>query len=427
MRSKKTKEKELLKAVDTSDTLHAEIYSATKEDDSTKQPETVAGHEPIKEVDAIKQEEVVEKVVEKVEKPVQEPTTQPKPVEKPEPKIIDKQDVVDFKPQYDVLAGKYNAEIPRYKSQVKAKDDEIQKLKDTIVSLGQKELSKPQEQPVAVTEMPIVKSADTKVPSFDIETKKYLKPEDSTDYGDGMLDLVVRGANEVVELKLKDYNDKLIEYINNRIRQIEQKIPSLDDVRKDITAVKTVQHDSTADKFYSDLNALSPNWIEIKDNAHSNGFSEWLDKPSPEAGFIRKDLLADAFNYFDANRVAMLYNAYTQNLESGTIESDEIVNEPTITSLSDTQVSVAQPIVESTVISSNIPSVNDLIQPSKTKAREEEVFTEEIPPNIGDATVRIAKAGEDLRMKRITVDQYNDVVENTIGEGTFYKNNRLVR
>jgi len=418
--NKHTREKKVLEELKKSNEFHAKLYSVEPNDNSIEQPKS--NETPIQPIVELKAQ-VTPKELEPIQQPVKEPELKSGPMVQnkvsvptketvKEPAKVDRQDDV-YKARYETIIGKYNAEIPRYKDQLKELDNEVKRLKDIIVNVEQRRPQEVQSKPE--TSAPSKLMADTEITPFDIETAKYIKPEDNTDYGEGIVDLVVRGANEVAELKLKEYNSKITNYINSRIRQVEQKMSAIEDLQNKVTNVETKQHLSIQDKFYTDLNTLSSDWLSVRDTEE---FWEWLNQPDPLSLFLRRDLLDTAIKDFDAQRVAALYNAYINSSRISPIISNEDFNKPSI---------AGEPEIVVTpepTVNRNALSIDNVIQPNKVKVSVSQPVAIETPPNIGSAAIKIAKAHEDLKMRRITVDQYNDVVARETG--AFYKDGKLV-
>jgi len=418
--NKHTREKKVLEELKKSNEFHAKLYSVEPNDNSIEQPKS--NETPIQPIVELKAQ-VTPKELEPIQQPVKEPELKSGPMVQnkvsvptketvKEPAKVDRQDDV-YKARYETIIGKYNAEIPRYKDQLKELDNEVKRLKDIIVNVEQRRPQEVQSKPE--TSAPSKLMADTEITPFDIETAKYIKPEDNTDYGEGIVDLVVRGANEVAELKLKEYNSKITNYINSRIRQVEQKMSAIEDLQNKVTNVETKQHLSIQDKFYTDLNTLSSDWLSVRDTEE---FWEWLNQPDPLSLFLRRDLLDTAIKDFDAQRVAALYNAYINSSRISPIISNEDFNKPSI---------AGEPEIVVTpepTVNRNALSIDNVIQPNKVKVSVNQPVAIETPPNIGSAAIKIAKAHEDLKMRRITVDQYNDVVARETG--AFYKDGKLV-
>jgi len=406
--NKKIQEEEALAKVEKSNEIHAQIYS--KDGKVLENQDSSDVKTNVSPVDA--------DVKDKQPEPVKQDSNIVEPAKvddsKKSKKQVDKKtkQSSDFEQKYSVLQNKYNAEVPRYASQLKEKEDEIKKLKDLIVDISKEQ---PKGEPKKIPEKAFdVQPASTtatevEVKPFDIEVAKQLKPEDKSDFGAEWVDLVIRGANEVVDLKLKEYNPKIIDYINSRIRQIEQKLASinLDDIKNELKVVKTEQAQTAEEKYISYLNEHCSGWDTVRD---TNEFAEWLGRPSPESGYLRKDLLLDAHSRLDAGRVALLYNAFMKTLENSNI-SNENFNKPVESNIAEnvvaTEVTEEPTIPVKTVQEPQFKAeIGNYIEPSRSVAGNVSVGNNEPVPSYDE----IAKAQKQLRAGTITIDQFNNVV-----------------
>jgi hypothetical protein len=172
----------------------------------------------------------------------------------PDPKTSDSKDD-SYEHRFKVLQGKYNSEVPRLAQENKDLKSTLKSLQDQLDELK----SKPAE--------PLV------------------KPEEIEEYGEGLVNLTRRVAQE--ELAKKDA----------QIRKLESKLETLEGV-----TTKTVEKD-----FYSLLAAKVPEWEKI--NADKS-FHKWLDEVDELAGYRRQDLLSQAEQARDADRVAKFFKAF---------------------------------------------------------------------------------------------------------------------
>lgn len=172
-----------------------------------------------------------------------------------EPKPDDSQSSSDYEHRFKVLQGKYNSEVPRLSAENK-------ELKQTLKSL-QDQLDEFKAKPAE----PLV------------------KPEEIEEYGEGLIDVARRVAQE--ELAKKDA----------QIRKLESKLEALEGV-----TTKTVEKD-----FYSLLSAKVPEWEKV--NADKS-FHKWLDEVDELTGYRRQDLLSQAEQARDADRVAKFFKAF---------------------------------------------------------------------------------------------------------------------
>lgn len=190
------------------------------------------------------------------ETPADDETVPPPSGISPEPKPDDSKDDNSYEHRFKVLQGKYNSEVPRLSSENK-------ELKATLKSL--------QDQ---LDELKAAKSVEPLV-----------KPEEIEEYGEGLIDVARRIAQE--ELAKKDA----------AIKKLEAKLDALEGV-----TTKTVEKD-----FFSLLTAKVSDWEKV--NADKS-FHKWLDEADELTGVRRQDLLSQAEQARDADRVAKFFTAF---------------------------------------------------------------------------------------------------------------------
>ena len=195
----------------------------------------------------------------------------------------------DFKQKYEVLKGKYDAEIaeiPQLREQLRLAQEAIEALKAT------KESPKPD------------KEEGAEQPDKGKKGPKQLDKENFTGYGDEMVDMV-DSVNELIKENeaLKGENAKLK--------------GSVDAVGH--TVAKTAQ-----DKYYDTLEEAVPDiWTINKDPK----WLEWLGQEDPLTGKTRQDLLEEAQNSLDANRVARFFKTFSGGNGKDTPHADDIPKE----------------------------------------------------------------------------------------------------
>ena len=160
--------------------------------------------------------------------------------------------------KYKVMEGKYRAEVPR----LAADNRDLRQKLDALTA--QFESLKSQ--------------ASTPAQSL-------ISPEDREKYGDDLLDVIKRTAQEQVAAKDAEIND-----LKRR----------LDGVHQDTAKNAEVT-------FFDRLGELVPDWVTI--NAE-DGFLKWLDEYDEFTGKTRQELISDAENAKDATRVARFFTKW---------------------------------------------------------------------------------------------------------------------
>lgn len=187
----------------------------------------------------------------KAEAPAQQepPKAAEAPSQEPAPVASNPAEEESFKRKYEVLRGKYEAEIPRMAA-------EIRSLKEQLAQAASK-------------------AAPAPAPSK-------LKPEEVEEYGEKFIDVVKRAAAEVVP---EDVGE-----IKQTVEQLKSETVRL-----------------ARDRFFSDLSRMSPQWERLNED---KDFLTWLAGIDPLSGQSRQDLFDQASASFDAWRVANFFNSY---------------------------------------------------------------------------------------------------------------------
>lgn len=172
-----------------------------------------------------------------------------------EPKPDDSKDDNSYEHRFKVLQGKYNSEVPRLSAENKELKQTLKSLQDQLDELK----AKPAE--------PLV------------------KPEEIEEYGEGLIDVARRVAQE--ELAKKDA----------QIKKLESKLDALEGV-----TTKTVEKD-----FFTSLTDKVSDWAKINDD---KAFHKWLEETDELTGYRRQDLLSQAEQARDADRVAKFFKAF---------------------------------------------------------------------------------------------------------------------
>ena len=160
--------------------------------------------------------------------------------------------------RFKTLSGKYNAEVPRLHAAIKERDAKLNSLTEEVEALKAK-LTTPQE--------------------------KLVKPEEVAEFGEPLVDLIRRAAREEVQAK------------DNEIKELKSKLESLAGTTAATTEVS----------FYDRLAAQVPDWQTINEDAE---FHAWLGEVDDLTGFQRQDILSQAEEKRDADRVARLFKAF---------------------------------------------------------------------------------------------------------------------
>jgi hypothetical protein len=126
--------------------------------------------------------------------------------------------------------------------------------------------------------------------------------EDREKYGDDLLDVIKRAAQEQVAAK-----DQEIADLKRR----------LDGVTQDTAKSAEIG-------FYDRLGQVAPDWVTINND---EGFLRWLDEYDEFTGRTRQDLLSEAEASRDADRVARFFNKWKAAQQSTVVHSQQALEQ----------------------------------------------------------------------------------------------------
>jgi len=172
--------------------------------------------------------------------------------------------------RYKTLHGKYNAEVPRLHAAIKDRDARLNSLTEEVEAL----------------------KAQMKAPK-----ESLIKPEEVSEYGEPLVDLMRRAAREEVAAK-----------------EIE-----IAELKRKLDQVQVATAETREVGFYEKLAAAVPDWMAINDDP---AFHDWLGEFDELAGTQRQSLLSAAEEKRDADRVARFFNAFKKVQQDKSAEAD---------------------------------------------------------------------------------------------------------
>lgn len=199
------------------------------------------------------------------QEPNADPAPAPAPQDEPKP-------TADWEHKYKTLQGMFNAETGRLGTQVKELSTQLQDALNKIEELGK---AKPQ-----ATE----------------PTAKLVTDKDVEAFGDDLIDLVKRQAQEIVSERERE--------MQAVVKKLEAENASL---RQELGGVAERQGVDARKGYISELAKAVPDWEALNVD---EGFMGWLAEVDPLSGFPRQMYLNDAFEKFDVARTAALFDAY---------------------------------------------------------------------------------------------------------------------
>ena len=197
----------------------------------------------------------------------------------------------DYKQKYDVLQGKYDTEISQLRN-------DLRQAQDTIAALNAK-ISKDSPKPDKEGKEGADKPEEGKKKS-----PKQLDKENFEGYGEEMVEMV-NTVNDLIKENetLKGENTKL---------------------KGSVDAVGHSVAKTSQDKYYDALEEAVPDiWTINKDPK----WLEWLGQEDPLTGKTRQQLLEEAQNNLNSNRVAMFFKSFSGGDGKPKPDSDDIPKE----------------------------------------------------------------------------------------------------
>jgi hypothetical protein len=202
------------------------------------------------------------------EEPEPEPVVEPEPVleqePEPQPEPTKHSDDETWERRYKTLQGMFNAETARNKA-------EVADLKSQLKQV----LSEIKESKAAPTE-----------PQRSLVTDK-----DVEDFGGDLVDLIGRKAADVVNAEM------------SRLKAENAQL------REEVGSVSEQQGEARRDVYFSNLERLVPDYKEL--NVDTD-FLEWLAEVDTMSGQPRQNFLNNAFESYDVDRTAVLFNAFKE-------------------------------------------------------------------------------------------------------------------
>jgi hypothetical protein len=195
--------------------------------------------------------------VEQTPAPAPEPA---KPVAKPEPESTG--DAASWKQKFEVLTGKYNAEVPRFAAQLREASATIRQLQAEVEALKARPAPAPE---------------------------SLLKPEEIEEFGKPLIDVTRRVAEEVTR--------KTADEVAELRRKVEE------------NAATNARNREVG--FFEDLGKAVPDWQVINDD---EAFHAFLAEVDPFSGRQRQDLIEEAQAKRDPQRVASFFLHFKANV-----------------------------------------------------------------------------------------------------------------
>jgi hypothetical protein len=180
----------------------------------------------------------------------------------------------DAEHKLKVLKGKYDAEVPRLAAAAKAEREAREKAERELDELRKKQNSQP-----------------------------LVTPEEVKEFGEPLVDLARRIAREENRATVEE-NEKLKK--------------RLEEVSAQVTTTAQVGASLNTNAFFSTLDAKHSDWRVVNDDP---AFLAWMGETDPLYGRTRQEILDEAQNELDANRVARSSRRSRQTFSRGLLRA----------------------------------------------------------------------------------------------------------
>jgi len=187
--------------------------------------------------------------------------------------------------RFKTLQGKYNKEIPEMMSQIRSLEAKLSEVEQEADGLRKENES--------------LKNASGPTQNGSEGEKTVASPEEIEEYGEDFVNFVNRIATKAAK------------------SEAENLTPEIEKVRGE---VQTSQQQTAQGNVYATLDQNMPNWRETNKDP---GFVGWLAQTEPLSGQPRRQMLMQAFEAGDAQRVLAFFQAYSGTQEAQTQEPQE--------------------------------------------------------------------------------------------------------
>ena len=177
----------------------------------------------------------------------------------------------EWKQRYDILQGKYNAEVPRLHDQLKTQTNTLQSMQHEIEDLKTKPI-------------------EPQIARASLVTK-----DDEETFGADLVDMNRRvSRDEISPVALK-------------VAALEKELSKLMQLQQKVNTVEKQQVETAQERFWVALKDTVPDWETI------NGDQRWLDwlaEYDAVAGKTRQESLDEAGSHLDARRISAMFTTW---------------------------------------------------------------------------------------------------------------------
>ncbi|MEE9366646.1 MAG: hypothetical protein V3W44_08175 [Dehalococcoidales bacterium] len=228
------------------------------------------------------------------EEPATPPEGEPAPTPKEEPAPTPKEKPVEdpAEHKYKVLQGKYNAEVPRLQSDLKAEKEAGQELRQRLLNVEG-----------LLASLQHVREEPPTPPAPPAPT---ISQEEIDQFGPDLVDLIRRVATDAAK-----------PVVEAGVAPVKK---DMTQVRESTSQVQNSMAQSARKRLFATLAEAVPGWEQQNEDPE---FLQWLDEVDPFSGAKRGILLTHAFNASDTGRVIALFKGFlTENAAVHTEPAD---------------------------------------------------------------------------------------------------------
>lgn len=208
--------------------------------------------------------------------PAQAPAPEQQQVAEPTPQPAQPVDQGDdtWKHKFDVISGKYQAEVPRLYGQLKEQNQQLEQLQRELAELKAKAAAEPEK------------------PKESLVTSK-----DEEAFGSDLIDMARRVTRDEIGQVL------------DRINQIEQMLKRIEALPQQVQQVAQQQAQSAEERYWGAVNTAIPDWNQIDSDPR---WVEWLNTRAPFAVKTYRELAGEAIQAGQIEPIVELVKAWKQ-------------------------------------------------------------------------------------------------------------------
>lgn len=218
--------------------------------------------------------------------PAEEGQAKPEPVEQ-SAALPQEEDYLYWRNRFQVIQGKYNAEVPALRKQVAELERALSEAKTN--QSQNIEQSAPQQVASALGD---------------------LSQDEIDEFGPELIDLVKRIAGAQVS-----QSSEQVSSLNEKLSQTQDELKQ----------IKDEQQDDQTSRFWASVQRLVPDFVSINSNPD---FLAWLDGADPTTGIQRQSILNNHQERLNSQGIAAVFNAFKQTVTNTQVRDPKELQQP---------------------------------------------------------------------------------------------------